>query len=100
MTEAGSLTLREIRYEVDGGTATITLHRPDKLNAFTGTMARELVAVFDQADADDSVRVVLLTGAGRGFCAGADLTAGGATFAGRDAAGTGATIDGAPRDGS
>jgi len=98
VAETGNLAPREIRYEVDGSTATITLYRPDRLNAFTGTMARELVAAFDQADADDSVRVVLLTGAGRGFCAGADLAAGGATFARRGEPGPGPTIDGVPRD--
>jgi enoyl-CoA hydratase/carnithine racemase len=98
VTETGNPAPQEIRYEVDGGTATITLHRPDKLNAFTSTMARELVAAFDQADADDSVRAVLLTGAGRGFCAGADLAAGGATFARRGVPGAGPTIDGVPRD--
>ena len=86
-----------IRYESAGGTATITLHRPDRLNAFTAVMARELVAAFDRADADEGVRVVLLTGAGRGFCAGADLADGAATF--DDSASTsGDTIDGVPRD--
>ena len=70
----------EIRYEVADGVATITLHRPDRLNAFTTTMAGELVAAFDAADADDDVRVALLTGSGRGFCAGADLGAGASTF--------------------
>jgi enoyl-CoA hydratase/carnithine racemase len=62
----------DIRYDVADGVATITLHRPEKLNAFTLTMCRELVAAADLADADDAVRVVLLTGAGRAFCAGAD----------------------------
>ncbi|MDT7743226.1 MAG: hypothetical protein QOE59_2304, partial [Actinomycetota bacterium] len=59
----------EIRYESVGGTATITLDRPDRLNAFTPTMAGEIVEAFDSADADGDVRVVVLTGAGRGFCA-------------------------------
>jgi len=103
LTNTGQPDFREIRYDVAGGTATMTLHRPDRLNAFTRTMARELVAAFDLADADDAVRVVLLTGAGRGFCAGADLAAGRTTFAGRGEAeaGTGAdgTIAGVPRDG-
>jgi enoyl-CoA hydratase/carnithine racemase len=99
VTETGNLAPREIRYEVDGGTATITLDRPERLNAFTAAMARELVAAFDLTDADDNVRVVLLTGAGRGFCAGADLAAGGATFAGRGEPGAGPTIDGVRRDG-
>jgi enoyl-CoA hydratase/carnithine racemase len=70
----------EIRYEVADGIATITLNRPDQLNAFTATMCLELLAAFDRTDADDDVRVVIVTGAGRGFCAGADLSAGGGTF--------------------
>jgi enoyl-CoA hydratase/carnithine racemase len=101
LTNPGQPDFREIRYEVAGGTATLTLHRPDRLNAFTRTMAGELVAAFDLADADDAVRVVLLTGAGRGFCAGADLAAGRTTFAGRGEAEAEAdgTIAGVPRDG-
>src|SRR3954449_11558950 len=70
----------QIRYEVDDHVLTITLDRPDRLNAFTPTRARELIAAFDAADADDDVPVVIVTGAGRGFCAGADLEAGGQTF--------------------
>src|SRR5712672_1501714 len=70
----------EILYDVDGPVLTITLNRPDKLNAFTFTMMMELIDAFDQADADDDVRAVIVTGAGRGFCAGADLSGGGATF--------------------
>ncbi len=71
---------REIQYAVADGILTITLHRPDKLNAFTGRMMLELIDAFDQADADDAVRVVIVTGAGRAFCAGADLSGGGGTF--------------------
>jgi enoyl-CoA hydratase/carnithine racemase len=59
---------------------TVTLDRPDRLNAFTGRMADELIGAFDRADADDEVRAVVVTGAGRAFCAGADLTEGGSTF--------------------
>lgn len=71
----------QILYDVKDKVATITLNRPDKLNAFTGVMMTEMVAAFDASDADDDVRVVVVTGAGRGFCAGADLSSGGATFA-------------------
>ena len=69
-----------LRYEVDAGVCTITLNRPEKLNAVTTTMIEELIDVYDRADADDDVRAVIVTGAGRAFCAGADLSAGGATF--------------------
>jgi enoyl-CoA hydratase/carnithine racemase len=73
-------TFETLLYAVEDGIATITLNRPDKLNAFTARMMAELIAVFDLTDADDAVRVVIVTGAGRAFCAGADLSAGGATF--------------------
>lgn len=69
-----------IRYEVEDRILTITLHRPEKLNAFTERMRHELISAFDQADADDTVRAVIVTGAGRAFCAGADLSQGGGTF--------------------
>jgi enoyl-CoA hydratase/carnithine racemase len=62
------------------GLFTITLHRPDRMNAFTPQMMAEMIAAFDMADADDAVRAVIVTGAGKAFCAGADLGAGGATF--------------------
>jgi enoyl-CoA hydratase/carnithine racemase len=68
---------------VADGVATVTLHRPDRLNTFTLTMAAELAAVAAAADADDAVRVVVVTGAGRAFCAGADLGGGPGTFADR-----------------
>lgn len=71
----------EILYSVDGPVATITLHRPDKLNAFTNRMLKEIIAAFDASDADDDVRAVVVTGSGRAFCAGADLSGGGDTFA-------------------
>ena len=67
-------------YSVEEGIATITLNRPEKLNAFTTVMRDELIAAFDHTDADDAVRVVIVTGAGRAFCAGADLSSGGKTF--------------------
>lgn len=69
-----------IDYAVDNGIATITLNRPGKMNAFTREMMRELITAFDQTDADDDVRAVIVTGAGRAFCAGADLSSGGDTF--------------------
>ena len=80
----------QIAYDVDGPVLTITLDRPDKLNAFTGRMMYELLDAFDRADADDAVRAVIVTGRGRGFCAGADLSAGASTF---DASGAGAGAD-------
>ena len=70
----------QIRYDVADGILTVTLNRPEKLNAFTGRMMYELIDAFDRADADDAVRVVIVTGAGRAFCAGADLSEGGRTF--------------------
>jgi enoyl-CoA hydratase/carnithine racemase len=69
-----------IRYEISDEILTITLNRPDKLNAFTTKMLSELIDAFDRADADDGVKAIIITGAGRAFCAGADLSAGGATF--------------------
>ena len=90
------MNFQEIRYEVADHVLTITLDRPDRLNAFTPTMARELIEAFDRADADDDVRAVIVTGAGRGFCAGADLGGGGGTFDWRDRDGGEA---GVPRDG-
>ena len=88
----------EILYDVTESIATVTLHRPDRMNAFTGTMMREMIDAFDRIDADDDVRAVIVTGSGdRAFCAGADLAAGGATFAkgGSDVQ----TEVGVPRDG-
>ena len=59
---------------------TITINRPDRLNALNTQMIHDLIAAFDEADADDAVRAIIVTGAGRAFCAGADLSTGGATF--------------------
>lgn len=73
-------TFETLLYAVEDGVATITLNRPDKLNAFNTTMMKELIAAFDETDGDDNVRAVIVTGAGRAFCAGADLSAGAATF--------------------
>ncbi len=69
-----------IETDIAGGIATLTLNRADRLNAFTSQMGDEMIAAFDAFDADDAVRAVIVTGAGRGFCAGADLSSGGATF--------------------
>jgi enoyl-CoA hydratase/carnithine racemase len=88
----------EILYDVSDGVATVTLHRPERMNAFTGAMMYELIDAFDRVDGDDDVRAVIITGAGdRAFCAGADLGAGGATFSrgGSDIQ----TAAGVPRDG-
>jgi enoyl-CoA hydratase/carnithine racemase len=74
-----------VRYEVDDGIATVTLHRPERLNAFTLQMGHELVAVLDRIDADDDVRAAIFTGSGRAFCAGADLEGDGEIFS-RDGA--------------
>jgi enoyl-CoA hydratase/carnithine racemase len=90
------MSFQDIRYEVEDHVLTITLNRPDRLNAFTPTMAAELIEAFDRADADDDVRAVIVTGAGRGFCAGADLAGGGDTFDWRDRDGG---ESGVPRDG-
>jgi enoyl-CoA hydratase/carnithine racemase len=76
----GEAEFEEIITELADRVLTITLNRPDRLNAWTATMSRELIEAFDLADADDEVRAIIVTGAGRGFCAGADLGAGGETF--------------------
>jgi enoyl-CoA hydratase/carnithine racemase len=74
------MEFEQIRYEVADGIATITLNRPERLNAWTPTMQHELIAALDAIDADDAVRAVVFTGEGRGYCAGADLAGGGSTF--------------------
>ncbi|MES9513122.1 crotonase/enoyl-CoA hydratase family protein [Rhodococcus baikonurensis] len=72
--------MEHISMSIEDGIAVITLDRPDKLNAFTTTMENELIEAFDATDANDAVRAVILTGAGRAFCAGADLSSGAETF--------------------
>jgi enoyl-CoA hydratase/carnithine racemase len=91
------VSYEHITLDIADGIATITLNRPDKLNAFTGTMMHEMISAFDRTDADDAVKAVIVTGAGRGFCAGADLSSGGDTFSrgGSDVVGD----RGIPRDG-
>ena len=74
------MTYETLDYQVEDGILTLTLNRPDRMNAFNGAMRRELIAAFDAADADDAVRVIIVTGAGKAFCAGADLEKGGDTF--------------------
>ena len=74
------MAYQQIKYEIADNILTITLNRPDKMNAFTGIMQAELIDAFDKADADDNVRAIIMTGAGKAFCAGADLSEGGATF--------------------
>ncbi|MCW5730091.1 MAG: crotonase/enoyl-CoA hydratase family protein [Alphaproteobacteria bacterium] len=71
---------QDIKYETEDDIALITLHRPERLNAFTERMRKEIIDALDRIDADDSVRAAIVTGAGRAFCAGADLSAGGKTF--------------------
>lgn len=91
------MEFHDITYGVSDGIATITLNRPEKMNAFTGRMMHEIISALDMTDADDEVKVVIFTGAGRAYCAGADLSSGGETFAkgGSDVQ----TRQGVPRDG-
>src|SRR5262249_61768078 len=76
------MAYEQILADVKDQILTITLNRPEKLNAFTGIMMNELIDAFGKASADDGVRAIVVTGAGRAFCAGADLSAGGSTFDG------------------
>ncbi|MDP1554818.1 MAG: enoyl-CoA hydratase-related protein, partial [Hyphomonas sp.] len=72
---------KEIILDIEDGIATLTLNRPDKMNAFTGVMMYEMIEAFDITDRDDNVKAVIVTGSGdRAFCAGADLSAGAKTF--------------------
>jgi len=88
------MAYEQIATDVADRILTITLNRPERLNAWTATMCRELMSAFDDADADDGIGAVIVTGAGRGFCAGADLAGGGETFDWRKRAQAGAP----PRD--
>lgn len=74
------MELTQTRYAIANGVATVTLDRPDKMNAFTPVMRNELIEIFQAADQDDAVRVVVVTGAGKAFCAGADLSSGPSAF--------------------
>src|SRR5918992_296686 len=93
---SAAMDFTEIRYEVADRVLTITLNRPDRLNAWTPTMQRELIEALDRADADDEVRAIVFTGEGRGYCAGADLQGGGSTFDWRERETGDANV---PRDG-
>jgi enoyl-CoA hydratase/carnithine racemase len=74
------VSFSEIRSEVEDGVLTVTLDRPARLNALSSTMLTEFLQALERADGDDAVRAVIVTGAGRAFCAGADLSRGGKTF--------------------
>ena len=74
------MSFETIKYDLQDGIVTLTLNRPERLNAFTGQMLNDMLKALDQYDADNSARVMVVTGAGRGFCAGADLGAGGDAF--------------------
>lgn len=80
MGEYATMELIQTRYEVEKGVATVTLYRPEEMNALTQAMRKELVEIFAAADRDDSVRAVVVKGAGKAFCAGADLSSGGSAF--------------------
>ncbi len=90
------MAYQTIKYDVEDGILTLTLSRPERLNAFTGEMMNEMIDAFDRADADDTVRAIIVTGDGRAYCAGADLGAGGDTF---NSEARGGRPEGIPRDG-
>jgi enoyl-CoA hydratase/carnithine racemase len=74
------MTYEQIACERDGALLIVTLNRPDKLNAYTGQMGAEITDAFERADRDDDIRAIIVTGAGRGFCAGADVSGGAKSF--------------------
>ena len=78
------MSYEQILYELSDTTAVVTINRPDKMNTWNADVASELSQALGQANMDDKVRAVVITGAGRAFCAGADLERGEETFAGRD----------------
>lgn len=90
---AGDTHFEALLYETDGPVAVVTLNRPDRMNAWNATMAAELSRAMARANEDDSVRAVVLTGAGRAFCAGADLERGGDTFSNRERGQAGASAE-------
>jgi enoyl-CoA hydratase/carnithine racemase len=100
--DAADTSYEQITTELAEGILTITLNRPERLNAWTAVMGRELIEAFDRADADDEVRAIVMTGAGRGYCAGADLAAGGGEVEHTTRAGEGSLltepVGGVPRD--
>ncbi|MBT5757908.1 MAG: crotonase/enoyl-CoA hydratase family protein [Acidimicrobiaceae bacterium] len=95
---ASNPTYETILYDVEDNILTITLNRPEKLNAFNNRMRDEIIDALDHADADDEVRVIIFTGAGRAYCAGADLSGGGETFD-RDVNADGGIVNDVHRDG-
>jgi enoyl-CoA hydratase/carnithine racemase len=78
--ESPVMTYETLNCDLSEQILTITLNRPDKLNAFTVTMANELISAFNEASENDDVRVIIVTGAGRAFCAGMDLAVSGNVF--------------------
>ena len=80
------MAYEDLRVEIADGVAVLTLDRPDQMNAFSGPMAASLAAAYRECDARDDVRAVILTGAGKAFCVGADMSVGADTFAKRDEA--------------
>src|SRR5437588_5871408 len=95
---------QHITCDIDGRFMIVTLNRPEKLNAYTGLMGAEIADAFERADADDNVRAIIVTGAGRAFCAGADVSGGAASFdtSGKHGAGVfgNRLASGSPRTGS